>query len=372
MIHTVKAKGNHLPLATGICAAGAAFLLWTLLLTICFRAGAEPRNGIVRTVKFKGLPATVVAGPDGRFVYFSDYYGMISVIDAQNNRRTQSRFYTGGSYPILAISPDSQTLYASIFLKSPIVGVVEVISAATLSLTAQVQIGDGGPIVPTPDGKELWVYEKNKISIIDTATNQVSRDTIPLPGNAADCVFTPDGTLAYVCYFARKPGSYTARLALINTASRTVIDDDIAGRAMHAGDRVGPIRLALNPTRGELDVVVETADNQFVMAINTSDYKARTLYVPLGQGEVLPMCATPDGKFLYLAVDNYPDSPLFELVSIGTDYGKICGQPIDGLVTLAMAIRPDGKYLYLIGDQYLNHPTETSVTIVDIKPEKAE
>jgi DNA-binding beta-propeller fold protein YncE len=116
------------------------------------------------------------------------------------------------------------------------------------------------------------------------------------------------------------------------------------------------------------EVEVVTPANTIVMAINTSDYTAQTIYVPLGEGEVDCMCVTPNGKYLYLAVDNFPDSPLFEVVSTDPDSGKILGPRIRGVIPNAIAIRPDGKYAYLMGSENLGRPYTNNVTIVDIAP----
>ena len=347
----------------GVRAVAKSFLLWTLGFTIFVRADAEPSNTIVRTLQNKGYGCTIVASPDGRFVYFSNTWGRISVIDAQTNRRSPSTFKTGGLSPVLAISPDSQTLYAGAS------SVVDVISTANLSLTTQVAIENGALLGLTPDGKQLWIAYQNQISVINTAT--LSPVTISFPGTAFDCAFTPDGTQAYLCYLPS--GSTSFQIALMDTATGAVINADVAGNAirMADSDSEGPAKLALDSIRGELDVEVVTPHNRIVMAINTSDYTAQTIYLPLGEGTVNCMCVTPNGKFLYLAVDNFPDSPLFEVVSIDPASGTILGPPIDGVIPNEIAIRPDGKYAYLMGSENLGRPDTDNVTIVDIKPQKA-
>jgi DNA-binding beta-propeller fold protein YncE len=367
IIRAVKAKLNRLSLAGGVSTAVTFSLLWILWFTSASRVLAEPSNTILRTLKNKGYGCTIVASPDGRFVYFSNTWGIISVIDAQTNRRGLSQLKTGGLSPVLAISPDSQTLYAAIGEKPyGATSVVDVISTASLSVTAQVPIENGALLGLTPDGKQLWVAYENEISVIDTAT--MSPATISFPGTPFECVFTPDGTQAYLCYAT--PGSASFRIALIDTASGAVVNDDVAGAAIRKADSdsEGPVKLALDPVLGELDVEVVTPSNRIVMAINTSDYTAGTIYVPLGEGEVDCMCVTPNGKYLYLAVDNFPDSPLFEVVSIDPASGKILGPPIDGVIPNAIAIRPDGKYAYLMGSENLGRPYTNNVTIVDIGP----
>ena len=368
----MKINRNRLGLAISVRAVAKFFLLWTIGFTTFFRADAEPSNTIVRTLQNKGYGSTIVASPDGRFVYFSNTWGLISVINAQTNRRSPSSFETGGLSPLLAISPDSQTLYAAIGEKPDgATSVVDVISTASLSLTAQAPITNGQLLGLTPDGKQLWVAYQNQISVIDTAT--LSTTTISFPGTPFNCVFTPDGTQAYLCYLPSGSTTASFQIALMDTASGAVLNGDVAGPAIRSADSdsEGPASLALDPVGGELEVEVVTPNNRIVMAINTSDYTAKTIYVPLGEGTVNCMCVTPNGAYLYLAVDNFPDSPLFEVVSIDPASGTILGPPIDGVIPNAIAIRPDGKYAYLMGSENLGRPYTNNVTIVDIKPQKA-
>jgi DNA-binding beta-propeller fold protein YncE len=367
IIRVVKIRRDLLCLAPGVRAVAKWLFLWTIGFTTFFRADANPSNTVLRTLQNKGFGRTIVASPDNRFVYYSNSWGIISVIDAQTNRRSQSQLKTGGLSPVLAISPDSQTLYAA-FGEKPYgaTSLVDVISTASLSVTAQVPIESGALLGLTPDGKQLWIAYANEISVVDTGT--MSASTFSFSGTPFACAFTPDGTQAYLCYST--PGSTSFRIALMDTASGAVVNDDVAGDAIRSADSgaAGPVSLALDPVRGELEVEVVTPANTILMAINTSDYQAQTIYVPLGQGAVDCMCVTPNGKYLYLAVDNFPDSPLFEIVSTDPDSGKILGPRIRGVAPNAIAIRPDGKYAYLMGSENLGRPYTNNVTIVDITP----
>ena len=78
----------------------------------------------------------------------------------------------------------------------------------------------------------------NRMSIIDAANDQVNPTPIQLPGIPFSVVFTPDGTYAYVSYNAN--GVYS--LALIDTASQTVVNSNVAGSSLHANTcRAGAI-----------------------------------------------------------------------------------------------------------------------------------
>lgn len=367
----MKGKQNHRFLRVGIRSAVTMFLMANISSIAC----ATPRNTVVREVKYKDQPSDIICSPDGKFVYMADYSGVISVIDAQNNRRTGSRLEIGTKQPSLAISPDSKMLYAGAYLTPPYYA-LDFISTATLSLVTQVQLEYGWEFIAlTPDGKEVWVPASNNgIYVVDTATHQVAPNQISVPGGPGSLVFTPDGTQCYVCYFpSNSKNGFLTRLALIDTASRTVINDNVAGRELHSGNLQGPVFLAVNPVRNEIYALVNTTDavSNVIVVISTTDNRARKLYVPASpKGTAQSLCATPNGKFLYCGLDNFPDTPLFQVVSIGATYGKSCGQPLDGFIASEIAIRPDSKYAYLLGTDFSG--SNNIVEIVDIGPTDTE
>lgn len=309
---------------------------------------AEPRNHLQ---EFMVVPKalSIACTSDSSLVFISKSSGDILSYKKRHDHLLSlvSTFSTGGKNPVLVASPNSQTLYAGLYLPNNTF-VIDVISTATFTLVKQLTLGSSGvvtvgDIVVTPDGKQLWVCAGNHIYIVDTETYSVSRSPIDVGGNAFGLVFTPDGSQAYVCH--ARTQAEISYLALIDTASQTVIDSDVASRALHANGRLGPRFLVMNPDGTQLNVLTSSpASGGTVVAIETGTGKVRSIYDANDPSvALLSASITPDGKFLYVG---YSTGTL----CLGPTYGKECGPSVEtsGLSVTSITIPPDGQFAYLV------------------------
>ena len=77
---------------------------------------------------------------------------------------------------------------------------VSVIDTATNNVTATVTVGSSPiGVAVTPDGTKVYVtnYDSNTVSVIDTATNNVTA-TVPVGTSPRGVAVSPDGTKVYV------------------------------------------------------------------------------------------------------------------------------------------------------------------------------
>ncbi|MFY9988435.1 MAG: hypothetical protein WAK31_27010 [Chthoniobacterales bacterium] len=368
----MKSKKNSLFTAVGLCPACALFILGgALSLAIPGKALASlPKNTVVRTIKVGSRPACLVCSPDGQFVYVGGNSEELYVIDATTNRLSSSFTVSGldGAIFALAISSDGQTLY------SPAIDfeTLYVMSIATQSVTTYVTL-NGFPTSEalTPDGTQLWIGISagdsgvNGINIVDTANDQVNPTPIQLPGIPFSVVFTPDGTYAYVSYNAN--GVYS--LALIDTASQTVVNSNVAGSSLHA-NTYGPEQLTMDPNGKELFVneftSVSGPDYTVTESVNTSNNKTKQVYSTAGTDYNVTVSSqniTPNGKYLYFGIES-SESKKGTVVTVDTAQAQTVGQPVTvGVSPVAIAIKPNGR------DAYVANESSNTVTVINITPE---
>ena len=123
----------------------------------------------------------------------------------------------------IAISPDGKTLYST--GDSP-EGKVFAVSTDTGKILFEIPVGHT-PVSPvaTPDGKTLFVANRfnNNIAVIDLETKKLA-STIPVKREPVAMVLTPDARLLFVAnhlpYGAMESGYASAEISVIDTASR--------------------------------------------------------------------------------------------------------------------------------------------------------
>jgi YVTN family beta-propeller protein len=175
-------------------------------------------NIVIATIRTGAENFGVAVSPDGSKVYVANpgNSGFMSVIDTATNTIID-KIAVGGFPWSVAVSPDASKVYVT-----NLNGVVQVIAAATNTVTATIPTGDGnelfGGLAVSPDGSKVYAAIVNSfaISVIDTATNTVN--TITVDPNPIGVAFTPDGSKAYVAI------ADANIVSVIDTATNTVIN----------------------------------------------------------------------------------------------------------------------------------------------------
>lgn len=194
-------------------------------------------NAIEASITVGLAPAALAMSSDGAFVYVINYgngnpdNGSMSVIDTSNNSVT-TPVASGLSGPFaIAITPDDNFAYITNFGSNnfiPIGTTVSVIDLSDNTITATIDLAmQPAGLAITPDGKFAYasnynaLYSSNgvyngavlvgtvnilvpgqgTINIIDTATNSVVSQTIPVGQSPANIVISPSGQFAYVSNF---------------------------------------------------------------------------------------------------------------------------------------------------------------------------
>lgn len=327
-----------------------------------------PKNTVVTTVNVGSSPGSLVCSPDSKFVYVS-IAGGIAVIDASTNQLS-TNFSLPGSQTFLAIAPDGKTLYASASVNTS--QGVQVISIANQSVSTTIPFTSPEVITLTPDGSQLWVCDlevndsSGGIHVIDTATNTVLGGPIVIDGDFPDAlVFTPNGADAYALYFDIM--AIPAYLVKINTSTRTVVNQNVANKALHAPPSRPPREptlLSMDPN-GSTIYVWETAEKFWIEAVTLKSQTGKRLS-PAGPTNNYCQTMTPNGKYLYIYELNGATNATVN--SISTETGEVAGPKVTvglpnptsfDLTTIAVA--PNGKYAYV------SNNGDGTVTVIDIQ-----
>jgi YVTN family beta-propeller protein/VCBS repeat-containing protein len=302
-------------------------------------------DAVVATVNVGDDPWGVVASPDGTRVYVSNISGgTVSVIDAAVNT-VVDEIQVGAAPRHMAISADGTHLYVAMNVPGGTVMVISIVpgtpaapvvppqhSVATVEVGAAV---DG--VAVSPDGSLAYAVHSasDKVSVIDTATNQVIA-TIDVGDSPNDVVLSPDGATAYVT------NTGDDSVSVIDTSSRQVI------KTIGVGD--APWDLAVNPdgtrvyvanlgTSGTVSVI-DTGSNEIIATINTTD--------------ALAVAFSPDGTYAYIT--NFGTDTL-SVIDTAT-YGIIANIMV-GDAPAGVAVSPDG------GHVYVTNTASDTVSVID-------
>jgi YVTN family beta-propeller protein len=184
---------------------------------------------VVGTVPVGTGPTRTAITRDGARAYVANGGSdSISVIDTASDVVIET-IPVGDSPSSLAVTPDGRWLYVM-----TAGGVVEVVDASLLTVTASIAVGTTGDVAVTPDGARVYVAA-GLVHVIDTATNVVVRsfpaETASVPGvsnTASSLALSPDGARAYVgvVTFNTAGGGFSGGggVAVVDTASEAVAD----------------------------------------------------------------------------------------------------------------------------------------------------
>jgi DNA-binding beta-propeller fold protein YncE len=206
-------------------------------------------NRVVDTIP--GIASRVAVAPDGKHIYAfgpatSDFVFNISVIDATNDtvvatipldvKQVDGGVSLNGNSSAIAVTPDGKRLVATTGLcssGSPVCSnpgsyyfAVWVIDTATNVVTASSGKGNADGIAFTPDGQRTYLANFDPYTALPQVLVLDTGNVISLPGNGTvyALAITPDGRRAYVPYVLFDNGEGSENVAIIDTASNTVMN----------------------------------------------------------------------------------------------------------------------------------------------------
>ncbi len=198
-------------------------------------------------------------------------------------------------------------------------------------------------IAITPDGKTVYAVnnESRSVSAIDTRTNQVV-STIPVGRRPNAIAITPDGKTAYVV------NDETESVSAIDTRTNQVVS------TIPVGAR--PTAIAIAPD-GKLAYLLFGGAEGAVATIDTGTNQVVGSPIAVGP-EPNAIAITPDGRTVYVA-----HSVVAGVVSvIDTSIRQVVGSPIPvEQAPTAIAITRDGKTAYVVNSQTAN------VSVIDTR-----
>lgn len=251
----------------------------------------NPDQGVLSTIPVGFSPGGIVFSPDGTRAYVSET-GSVSVIDTASNTVVATIKLPIGPGFFLAISPDGEHLYAVDECCR-----VYVMDTATNTVSTTIFVGPAnGPIAVTPDGSQVYVATigtsfGSNVSVIDTASNTVVGNQIPVVFLSGGLVFTPDGSHAYAGGFG---------ITVIDTFSHSTTTIPLPPTVSVGSLAITPDGSKIFFTTSSFTPgvpgtlgVIRTADNTIVQQFT---FPPQAI---LGFGNQLAI--TPDGAFAWVA-----------------------------------------------------------------------
>jgi len=252
------------------------------------------------SVKLPGDPHEVVASPDGRFAFSSDFEGRdntVSVIDLEQKTRVAGVKMDPNYKPhALAITKDGSKLYVTCEASRAVVE-LDVASqkvARVFKLTAD----SSHNLALSPDEKWIFVTSQwdNNVTIIDLEKGEIKK-SIATGGGAEGVAFTPDGKEAWVV------NRVWQTLAIIDMGTmkklQTMSCEHNPMRAVVTPD--GALVIVTSALSDEI-ALVDRAKREVVGHIKTGDF-------PVG------MAMTKDGSRLYVTNMNGNDVAVVDLTN---------------------------------------------------------
>ncbi len=185
-------------------------------------------------------PRAIAFSPSGTTAYVTTSQGLLVIDTANLNVIAVVRGL--GNPEGVAVSPDGSTVYVT----NTVQNVVDVISAATNSVTNTISVGQlPWQLVLSSDGGTLYVADAdaNAVSVISTASDTVT-DTISDPGDPVSVALTPDGSELWV-------GGLTSGIVTVfDTSNDTSVGSFNVGYGgeANAGDGEEPTGIVLTTT----------------------------------------------------------------------------------------------------------------------------
>jgi YVTN family beta-propeller protein len=197
-------------------------------------------NTVTATLPLPTDPREIAFSPSGATAYVTTRDGLYVISTV--TRKVITVIGGLGNPNGVAVSPDGKTVYVTNTVQS----VVEVIRAATDSVTGTIKVGElPWQLVISSDGSTMYVAngDSNSVSVISTASDRVT-NTIPDSGDPVSLALTPDGSRLWV-------GGLTSGIV---TVFDTATDDLVGsfnvgyGGKPNAGDGEEPTGIVLTST----------------------------------------------------------------------------------------------------------------------------
>jgi YVTN family beta-propeller protein len=217
-------------------------------------------------------------------------------------------------------------------------GTVSVIDTATNQVTATVLLSEIQPFAMaiTPDGTKVYVTDESggAVSVINTTTNNVAAP-IPVGNDPYWAVVTPDGTKVYVT----NAGSGT--VSVIDTATNQVTANVPVGTGGFCSAAVTPdgtqVYVVNDFTSGGTISVIDTATNQVTATVSVGYDPGCVVFA------TIPAIPTSDGNNCAVSMAATITSVLFLFLTIGNAEGN----------TIAIGIKKKTRVEAMATDQEL-------------------
>ncbi len=293
-------------------------------------------NPVVNQVITAGSATTAVnfSGTANSYTWVNDTPGIGLAANGSGNIPSFTAINTG-SIPITATITVTPKMAALAYIPNNASNNVSVINTATNQVSDTIHVG-AYPLGAAVSHDQSTVYisngQDNTVSVIKTATNTVVA-TIPVGEHPSGLVVSPDGSTLYVS------NAFGGSVSVVNTATNLVTAHDSIGSQ--------PYGIVLTPDGNTLYVANVSTLNVSVID-NTTNKTITTLDVgkdPTGEA------ISPDGTKVYVAnqgtntisVINTSTNTVIGSIAIGPPYNsQDYGDEPTGL-----AFSPDGRRLYV-------------------------
>jgi YVTN family beta-propeller protein len=194
---------------------------------------------VTATIPVSSAPAQIAFSPSGGTAYVTTAAGLL-IFSTATDRISGVISGLGDPHGI-AVSPDGSTVYVTDTTDN----VVDVIDAATNSVTASIPVGQlPWQLAVSHDGGTVYVADpdSNEVSVISAKTDTVT-STIPLSGGPDTLALTPNGSQLWVC------GLTSAILTVVDTSNDSVVGSlNLGGDGANSGDGTDPTGIVLTST----------------------------------------------------------------------------------------------------------------------------
>ncbi|WP_073917905.1 YncE family protein [Streptomyces sp. CB00455] len=297
-----------------------------------------------RTNKVQGLGTTAVGGgpeqvavtPDGASLYVTNAFKYVSAVNISKKSVTDIPFDKDELSPDLlygeAIAPDGKHVYVAV--QNPFDGdKVSVIDTATNQVSATIKTSRPDQVVINPGGKRLYVADsKGSLSVINTADNQVIA-TIRLNEAANAMAVTPDGRRLYVT-------GNSGTVSVVNLVKQKIV------RTI-PGAGTGGLTISPNGKRAYVVGVDNKIRQGKVSVINlTTDKVTKTIPIgdippDTGSGRYFrpaEVALTPDGKSAYVVGSYGNGTPQGTVFAINTATNAVTPITVGAGDTMGVAV----------------------------------
>ncbi len=290
-------------------------------------ASSVPVPSLGPTVPVGATSGFVVVAPNGRQAYIANRAaGVVTVVDTAVNRVTATIPVQAGPPQFLSFSPDSRTIYVSIWDDARTIAAVGVLDTTSNSMVATIPVRTRPYLAAVSrDGKWLYVpnHDSGTVSLIDTATNAVTTE-IKVAPNPHWIEFSTDGTRAYIA------NHESNLVSVLDTSNNTVVAEVPVDTSPHS--------VAVHPTRPLVANVNYDSSTVTMIDTDTEQVVAR---IPVGR-KPQDVTWAPDGRFAYTA--NVEDN---SVSVINADTMTVTATIPTGGSPTSVAVNPDGRTGYV-------------------------